>query len=151
MGPNQADPERLRSREIWTIGWTTGILAFLILFFGGLASRAYFLARFTDPVGTSFEQWLIWLFLFSLGGGVVVGTVAAAWRLIHRRRRQPRWGIAVIALIFVLFGLLVWPTPWSYRTYGCDVLQINRFIGRSSVIARIPACEAVSVTAPATN
>ena len=155
MSPNQPnpsdDPNRLRPGEIWNIGLTTGLLAFLILFAGGLALRAYFLARFTVPVGGPFEVWLKWLFVFSLGGGVVVGTLAAAWRLINRRRGQPHWGAALIALVLVLFGLLVWPTPWSYRTYGCDVLQINRFIGRSSVIARIPACEAVPATAPATN
>lgn len=141
MSPNQPDPDRLTFWEILNIGLTTGLLAFLILYFGGLALRAYFVARFTEPVGGPFEEWRKWLFVFSFGGGVVLGTVAAAWRLINRRRRHPRWGVALIALVVVLFGLLVWPTPWSYRKYGCDVLQINRFIGRSSVIARIPACE----------
>jgi H+/Cl- antiporter ClcA len=152
MSPNgmpPQPPENLSPGEIWKIGIYAGIIAFLILFFGSLAYRAYFVARFTEPVARPTEEWLLWMLVFSLGGGVVVGTLAAAWRLINRRRRQPRWGTAVIVLAFVLFGLLVWPTPWSYRTYGCDVLQINRFIGRSTPIAKIPACEAVPATAPA--
>jgi hypothetical protein len=152
MSPNGVQPpDDLSAGEARKIGVYSGLIALLVLLAGGVALRAYYAVRYPEHVGWPSTEWWVWLVVFSGGGGVVVGTVATAWRLIHRRRRQPHWGTAMVVLVVVLFGLLVWPTPWTYRQYGCDVLQINRFIGRISVIAKIPACEAVSTAGTVTD
>jgi hypothetical protein len=151
MSPTDGQSGDLEPAVVRRRGFYAGLIGFLILLAGGVALRAYYAVRYTEHAAWPTLEWVIWLFVFSLGGGVVVGTVVTAWRLVNRKPKQPRWGVGLIVLVIVLFGFLVWPTPWSYRQYGCDVLQINRFIGRVSVIAKIPACEATSVAGTTPN
>ena len=138
------DPKDLPVREIFKLGGEAVALSFLVLFFGGLAHRAYSVLRYKEPeavlsCGLNCD-WVKSLLVFAVCGAVTVGTILFAWRLSHPKRSSPGWGLAAALLAVVLFGLLVWPTPWTYREYGCEIFQINRFVGSRERIARLP-CE----------
>lgn len=134
-------------KDLWDLGWKTGVVSFLALCFGGLALRAYSVLRFKEPTKLPEPtklldfDWLLSLVIFGLCGAVTIATLVVAWRLVHRKRSAPNWSMAFVLLCIVLFTLLVWPTPWTYREYGCQVFQINRFIGSRTPIAQLPSCD----------
>ena len=136
---NPDDP--LTRAELWRLFGLAALMSFLVLLFGGLALRAYAGVRFSDYLRPPAEDWWGWLFLFALAGAVTFGALAVSWRLAYRKYGDPRWGMALALLVVVLFAVLVWPTPWTYREYGCKIFQINRFIGRmTEVPTTVPGC-----------
>lgn len=140
--------EDLSWMEVIKVGRLAAAISFLALVSLGVALRAYSALRFPEEVAQPEGAWWLWLFEFGVGGAVMVGTVAVAWRLANRKRSAPRWGMAVVFLSIVLFGLLVWPTPWTFREYGCKVFQINRVLGRPTEVTTLPSCETKDTVAP---
>lgn len=125
-------------RIIW-YGLLTAIIVFLVLYAGGYAYGLYQSLRFRDPLVVLDGAWGTQLRSFALFGAMAAGTMVAAWRIINRT--QPNWSAALVLLAVFLFGLLIWPTPWTYREFGCKVFQINRFVGRPTEVVTLPACE----------
>ncbi len=133
--------ESLKPDELEGLFWRVSGLAFLVLLFGGLALRAYAGMRFMDHFTVPGYQWWVWLGIFSVAGGIAIGALVVCWRLANRKKEEARWGMALGLLLVVLFGLLVWPTPWTYREYGCKIFQINRLIGRMTPLdTQVLAC-----------
>lgn len=102
-----------------------------VLFFGGLSARG--LAGLMEWPGRlvrlDWWQFLGLLLMFSVGGGVVV----ALWGLGNRRR--PRWRLGLVVLALILFGLLVWPTPFKYyKGRGGELVKVTRITGAKEVI-----------------
>jgi hypothetical protein len=128
-------------KDLWKLGWQTGVVSWAVLFFGGLGLRAYAVLRFSEPKDLLDWSWLFSLFVFGVCGAVTIAVLAVGWRLAHPKRSAPSWGLAFILAVVVVFGLLVWPTPWTYRQYGCDVFQINRALGTRTQITRLPSCD----------
>ena len=128
-------------KALWTLAWRVAVVSFLVLFFGALALRAYWVLRFARPETVWDWEWVLSLLVFAVCGAVTTGTLAVAWRLMHRKKAAPNWSMAFVLLGVLLFGLLVWPTPWTYREYGCQVFQINRFVGSRTPIAQLPSCD----------
>lgn len=138
-------------RLLW-LGLLAAALSFLVLYFGGFGLKAYHGVRFDSTWPES--RWWDLLRLFSLGGAVAIGTLTLCWRLIHRVEGQSHSGTALVVVGVVLFGFLVWPTPWTYRQFGCTVFQINRIMGHYREVAKMPSCEPAAVAgaaAPAGN
>ncbi len=133
--------------ELWTLGWETAAVSWAVLFFGGLALRAYAVLSFGEPKPLLDCDWLLSLFVFSVCGAVAIAVLAVGWRLAHRKRAAPGWGLAFILLAVMLFALLVWPTPWTYRQFGCEVYRVNRILGNQSRVARLPSCDDRPVSA----
>lgn len=99
-----------------------------VLFFGGLSVRglAGLLAWQVKP---DWWQFVGMLLMFSVGGGVVV----ALWGLGNRRR--PRWRLGLVVLALILFGLLVWPTPFKYhKGREGELVKVTRITGAKEVI-----------------
>ena len=138
----RAADERLTRHDLWRLFALVAAMAFLIILFGGLAFRAYVGVRFTDMLPKPDRDWWVWLITFAVAGAIAIAAVAICWRLAHRKKDEARWGRALALLLVVLFGLLVWPTPWTYREYGCKIFQINRFLGRMTPLeTKVPGCE----------
>jgi hypothetical protein len=72
------------------------------------------------------SDWVRWIGLISLAAGLVAGAAVVAWRLISP---EPRWGVALLLLGAIAFLVLVWPTPWVYRQFGCTVVKVTRLTG----------------------
>jgi hypothetical protein len=134
--------ELLKSEDLEALFWRVSGLALLVLLFGGLALRAYAGMRFREHLNPPDDQWWVWLGVFSVAGGIAIGALAVCWRLANRKKGEARWGMALALLVIVLFGLIVWPTPWTYRAYGCKIFQINRLIGRMTPLdTTVPGCK----------
>lgn len=99
-----------------------------VLFFGGLSVQE--LARLLGgPVVLEGDEFVWRLVLFSIGGGVVV----ALWGLANRHK--PRWGLGLFLLALILFGLLVWPTPfWYYEGPKRELVRVTRVTGAEKLI-----------------
>jgi hypothetical protein len=140
MAPTDPDPDRLSWWELLWLALLTAILCFLILYFGGIGLRAYHGVRFDSalPFGPG---WWDLLLRFSFGVAVALGTLTLVWRLIYRKRGQAHWGTALLVIGVLLFGFLVWPTPWTYPQFGCTVFQINRLVGHYKEVTKVPMCE----------
>lgn len=138
-----SDPNKdLSWRDIITVGLIVAALSGLVLLFGGLALKAYARLRYDGGAAPPYNWWWIGvLVVFSLGGAIAIGTISVAWRWMHRKRAQPQWGMAFVLLAVILFGLLVWPTPWKYKEFGCKVYHLNRFVGGYRKVADLPSCE----------
>ena len=144
---NPEDP--LTRKELWWLFGLAAVMSFLVLLFGGLALRAYAGVRFKDYLQSPAGAWWDWLLIFAGAGAIAVGALAVSWRLAHRKYGSPRWGLALAVLAVVLFGLLVWPTPWTYREYGCKIFQINRFLGRIYELpTKVPGCDPEAAARP---
>lgn len=143
-----SDDNELSWRDIIKVGLIVAVLSFLLLFFGGLALKTYDELRYQGPGEPLDLAWLVGLVFFSVGGAVAIGTITIAWRWMHRRPSQPQWGMAFVLLAIVLFGILVWPTPWKYREFGCKVYQLNRFFGGYREVTTLPSCEQTTAAAP---
>lgn len=103
-----------------------------MLFAGGLSAREW--ARLMGwPVELAKLGWpeFSWMLaLFSLGGGVA----ASLWGLANRRK--PRWGLGLVVLALILFGLFVWPTPFKdYKGPGDELVKVHRVTGKTEVIS----------------
>jgi hypothetical protein len=140
-GSGDTQSTRVPAKTIWWNGLLAAFIVFLVLYAAGYAFGLYHSLRFRDPSVILDGAWGSHLRLFALAGGLVAGTLVAAWRLINRERGEANWTSALIILAVFLFGLLVWPTPWTYHEFGCKVFQINRFVGRATEVTRLPACE----------
>lgn len=136
-------------RLVW-IGLLAAVLSYLVLHFGGEALRSYNALR-AGSAPTPFADWPPWLDSLSVGGGVAIGALVLAWRLIYRTDGQPHVGAALAVLAVVLFGIFVWPTPWKYEQFGCAVYQINRVRGHFQEVAKVPSCEQAQSPATARN
>lgn len=143
--PGDLTPELSLLEIFRTALWAAG-LSCLLLVSLGLARRAYSALRVPGaqlPPGAWLpsHDWLQTVVLLAVSGGVSVGILVFTWRLVHRKRWAPSWGMAMFLLVIVLFALLIWPTPWTYREYGCKVFQINRILGTRSEVVGLPGCE----------
>lgn len=136
-----SDDDIVGLKDFWTLGWQTGVVSWAVLFFVGLGLRAYAVLRFNEPEPLLDRHWLLALLVFSLCGAVAVAVLAVGWRLGHRKRSAPGWGLAFVLAVVVVFALLVWPTPWTYRQFGCEVYRVNRILGNQSRVARLPSCD----------
>lgn len=107
-----------------------------ILFFGGLAVRAF--QRMHDATASIGWPFLLALFLFSLGGGVVVGLLGLACWLASPR--GVGWSLAVVVLGVILFVLFVWPTPYKYYRIEDKnhLLKVNRLSGTVNLVPSSP-------------
>jgi hypothetical protein len=114
------------------------ILSYLVLYYGGIALKTY--SGLADAVSPD-DRFHDWLRELSRGGAIAIGALTLAWRLINRNQGQARLGTALALIAVVLFAVLVWPTPWSYKRFGCDVFQVNRIRGEPQKITTIPFCE----------
>jgi hypothetical protein len=101
------------------VSWS---LAAGVLFGAGLAAQALMSLM---PGGPPFA----WTFLeplavFSVGGGLAVAALRVAAGLVARS------GALVVAiLVVVLWGLIIWPTPFKYRVVDKQLYKINRVMG----------------------
>ena len=131
-------------KELWGLAWKVAAVSFLVLGFGGLALRGYAVLRFSDSAMKVPKllkgDWLESLLIFAVCGAVTFASVVVAWRLMHPKRSAPGWSLGVIVLGILLFTILVWPTVWTYREYGCQILRINRLTGTPTDIATLPGC-----------
>lgn len=128
--------DRLPGLKLVWLGLLAGAISYLVLYFGGMAVKSLAQMRGVLPN-------IAWEHLegFSRGAAITIGALTLAWRLIYRIEGQAHWGRALVVVGIVLFGFLVWPTPWTYRRFGCDVYQISRFMGARERVTTIPACE----------
>jgi hypothetical protein len=123
-----------------------------ILFFGGLAVRTFpWMQGVTAPI--EWGAFLPALFLFSLGGGVVVGLLGLACWLASPR--GVGWSLAVVVLALVLFVLFVWPTPYRYfrDEHLQFVVRVNRITGDicyEGITPSSPALALFTSSAPCT-
>jgi hypothetical protein len=134
-----ADREPISPEAIVRIALLTALIVALLLWAGGIALNSYGVIRFRYVTEKLDVLWHVYLMFFALTGGIVAGALAGAWRLINRR--EARWSAAGFIAIVVLFALMVWPTPWTYRQFGCKVFQVNRFVGNWTQVTTLPACE----------
>jgi hypothetical protein len=138
-------------RLVW-IGLLAAVLSYLVLYYGGEALKSYNTLRggpeIPPPPTTDWSRWLKRL---SVGGGIAIGALVLAWRLIYRMEGQPHVGMALAVLAVVLFGIFVWPTPWKYEQFGCAVYQINRVRGHFQEVTKVPSCEQAQTPAAARN
>lgn len=122
----------------WKRAFRTGalwaLLAFLVLFFGGLSVRG--LARIDSELDLqkAILPFLWWLLIFSGGGGITVGVVVFAWRRANPRRL--RWGLAVIGLVVLVFASFVWPTRFKYYTgpKRDALIRVDRISGEEKIL-----------------
>jgi hypothetical protein len=132
----------LPTPKLFKLFGLAALMAFLVLMFGGLAVRAYVAFRRAEDVLAYQHDFWGALFTFAIAGAIALGALVVSWRLAYRKGDDPRWGMALFLSIIVLFGLLVWPTPWKYSEYGCKIFQINRFIGRYTELpTKVPGCD----------
>ena len=134
---------------LW-IGLLAAVLSYLVLYHGGEALKSYNELRGgqNDPTPRR-ADWPDWLKRLSMGGGIAIGALVLAWRLIYRTEGQAHMSTALAVLAVLLFGIFVWPTPWKYEQFGCGVYQINRVRGEFHEVTRVPSCE--QVPSPATG
>jgi hypothetical protein len=103
-------------------------VAAVVLFAAGLAGRSLMAIAHREAVdfGGGFLGALSW---FAIGGGVTIGVMIYAWQIA---RRDPLGKVvALVVLLLIGFGVVVWPSPWKY--YASDdnktVLRVNRITG----------------------
>jgi hypothetical protein len=63
-----------------------------------------------------------------------VGVVVFAWRRANPRRL--RWGLAVIGLVVLVFGLFVWPTRFKYYPgpKRDALIRVDRITGEKEIL-----------------
>jgi hypothetical protein len=132
---------KLSWARLLTLSLLAVALSYLVLYYGGIALKTYSGLRAADSPISPDAQFYDWLQVLSRGGAIAIGALTLAWRLINRNHGQARFGTALALIAVVLFAVLVWPTPWSYKRFGCDVFQVNRIRGEPLKITTIPFCE----------
>lgn len=126
-------PNNQWSWKTFLVVWA--LIGFGALFFGGLGGRAYKAMR--GPGYIDFGWDFVWVLLvFAVGGGITIGLLVLAWRIIVQMGYS--WTLGMAVLILVLFALIVWPTFYKYyRTDTPDILlKINRLTGSAEYIPR---------------
>jgi hypothetical protein len=128
-------------RLLW-IGLLAAVLSYLVLYYGGEALKSYHELRGGNlgPPPPP-KDWSAWLNKLSIGGGIAIGALIVAWRLIYRTDGQSHLGTALALIAVLLFGIFVWPTPWTYKQFGCTVFQIDRIRGHYTEVTKVPFCE----------
>ena len=131
--------EQLPSSEIVKYGILTWLPLSFIVLFCGLGARFVYSSLMT-PGGSGSLDWpsvrrtLAWLALSSLLGALAFTAFLVAWRLGNRVRDEARWAGAAVVLVVILFVLFVWPTPYTYRYVGSELIRIHRVTGLSEKI-----------------
>jgi hypothetical protein len=119
-GGRQPGPEKRDGvlRRLF-VSWS---LAAAVLFGAGLAANALMSLMPGGPPLTG--TFLPPLVLFSVGGGLAFAALRVAAGLVARSG-----ALVVAVLVVVLWGLIIWPTPFKYRVVDKQLYKINRVMG----------------------
>jgi hypothetical protein len=118
--------KRLGIALLTLLKWS--LIGFALLTAGGFFGRG--LSALWQDQQVIVDKPFLWtLFVFAAGGGVALAVLIVAWRV--STADYPGKVAALILLLIVAGGVVIWPTPYKYhRTKELDVVvRINRITG----------------------